>query len=98
MSEATLTRALCRAALFAVALIVGVLLTVALADVLMALYLSIDHHRLLAYLVVFVPEQRQQQARRVTRQIAIRLGQWVSGQPAPSARSTDRADHAPRSA
>jgi predicted PurR-regulated permease PerM len=46
----------------------------------MALYLSVDYNRMLAYLVVFVPEQRQPQARRVTRQIASRLGQWVSGQ------------------
>jgi predicted PurR-regulated permease PerM len=51
----------------------------------MALYLSVDHGRILEYTIVFVPESRQAQARRVASQIASRLGQSREARPSGGA-------------
>ena len=46
----------------------------------MALYMTVDREAMLEYCIVFVPEQRQAQARRVVSHISARLSAWVIGQ------------------
>ena len=46
----------------------------------LALYITADSHRILGYVVTFLPEDRQGQATRVAEHIGQRLGGWVRGQ------------------
>jgi predicted PurR-regulated permease PerM len=46
----------------------------------LALYITADSHRILRYLLAFLPENRQIQAERVAEHIGVRLGGWVRGQ------------------
>ena len=46
----------------------------------LALYITSDSHRILDYLVAFLPRDRREQAERVACHIGLRLGGWVRGQ------------------
>lgn len=63
---------------FAFGLVSGVFNTVFL--LVLALYMTSDSHRILNYLVAFLPYDRQSQASRVSAHIGARLGGWVRGQ------------------
>jgi predicted PurR-regulated permease PerM len=45
----------------------------------MALYLTVDREDMLEYAIVLVPEQRQEQARRIVSHISARLSAWAIG-------------------
>jgi predicted PurR-regulated permease PerM len=52
----------------------------AIFALIVALYLTVDNRRILAYLVGFLPTDRRVQAQEVAGRIGVRFGGWVRGQ------------------